>query len=110
MNKKLAVVTTHPIQYHVPWLISLAEKGIRAKVFYTWEQSGLGSVYDPGFGQHIRWDIPLLEGYDYEFVANTASRPGLDHFRGIINPSLIGGIDAWKPEIGRASCRERVWR
>jgi glycosyltransferase involved in cell wall biosynthesis len=98
MNKKLAVVTTHPIQYHVPWLISLAEKGIRAKVFYTWEQSGLGSVYDPGFGQHIRWDIPLLEGYDYEFVANTASRPGLDHFRGIINPSLIGGIDAWKPD------------
>jgi glycosyltransferase involved in cell wall biosynthesis len=98
MNKKLAVVTTHPIQYHVPWLIKLAEKDIKIKVFYTWEQSALGSVYDPGFGQHIRWDIPLLEDYEYEFVENTASRPGADHFRGIMNPSLIGEIGAWKPD------------
>ena len=98
MNKKLAVVTTHPIQYHVPWLIRLAEKNVNIKVFYTWEQSALGSVYDPGFGQHIRWDIPLLEGYEYEFVENTASRPGVDHFRGIINPGLIGKIEAWAPD------------
>jgi glycosyltransferase involved in cell wall biosynthesis len=98
MNKKLAVVTTHPIQYHVPWLIRLAEKNIKIKVFYTWEQSALGTVYDPGFGQHIRWDIPLLEGYDYEFVENTARRPGADHFRGIVNPSLIGKIEAWAPD------------
>ncbi len=98
MNKKLAVVTTHPIQYHVPWLIRLAEKNINIKVFYTWEQSALGSVYDPGFGQHIRWDIPLLEGYEYEFVENTASRPGADHFRGIINPALIDKIEAWAPD------------
>jgi glycosyltransferase involved in cell wall biosynthesis len=98
MNKKLAVVTTHPIQYHVPWLIRLAEKNINIKVFYTWEQSALGSVYDPGFGQHIRWDIPLLEGYEYEFVENTASRPGADHFRGIINPGLIDKIEAWAPD------------
>ena len=96
--KKLAVVTTHPIQYHVPWLIRLAEKNIKIKVFYTWEQSALGSVYDPGFGQHIRWDIPLLEGYDYEFVENTARRPGIDHFRGIVNPALIGKIEAWAPD------------
>ena len=98
MNKKLAVVTTHPIQYHVPWLIRLAEKNITIKVFYTWEQSAHGSVYDPGFGQHIRWDIPMLEGYEYEFVENTSSRPGADHFRGIINPGLIGKIEAWAPD------------
>ncbi len=98
MSKKLAVVTTHPIQYHVPWLIRLSEKNIEIKVFYTWEQSALGSVYDPGFGQHIRWDIPMLEGYEYEFVENTSSRPGADHFRGIINPALIGKIEAWAPD------------
>jgi glycosyltransferase involved in cell wall biosynthesis len=98
MNKKLAVVTTHPIQYHVPWLIRLAEKNIKIKVFYTWGQSAPGSVYDPGFGQHIRWDIPLLEGYEYEFVENTSGRPGVDHFRGILNPGLIGEIEAWAPD------------
>jgi len=98
MNKKLAVVTTHPIQYHVPWLVRLAEKNIKIKVFYTWEQSAPGNVYDPGFGQHIRWDIPLLEGYEFEFEENTSSRPGLDHFRGIINPGLVGNIKAWAPD------------
>lgn len=98
MNKKLAVVTTHPIQYHVPWLIRLAEKNIQTKVFYTWEQSATGTVYDPGFGQHIRWDIPLLEGYAYEFVENLSRRPGMDHFHGIINPTLVGKIESWAPD------------
>jgi glycosyltransferase involved in cell wall biosynthesis len=97
-SKKLAVVTTHPIQYHVPWLIRLAEKNIKIKVFYTWEQSALGSVYDTGFGQHIRWDIPMLQGYDYEFVENTARQPGVGHFQGIINPTLISKIEAWAPD------------
>jgi glycosyltransferase involved in cell wall biosynthesis len=96
--KKLAVVTTHPIQYTVPWLIRLAELNIKIKVFYTWEQSEMGNIYDPGFGQHIRWDIPLLEGYEYEFVKNTARRPGDHHFQGIVNPELIGKIEAWAPD------------
>jgi glycosyltransferase involved in cell wall biosynthesis len=96
--KKLAVVTTHPIQYHVPWFIRIAEKNIKIKVFYTWEQSEIGFIYDPGFGHHIRWDIPMLDGYDYEFVKNTARRPGVNHFRGIVNPELIGKIEEWAPD------------
>src|SRR5579859_2147123 len=96
--KKLAIVTTHPIQYHVPWLIRLAEKRIAIKVFYTYEQSRNGTVYDPGFGRDIQWDIPLLDGYEYEFVANTSKRPGLENFRGIVNPGLIGKIEAWQPD------------
>ena len=96
--KKLAVVTTHPIQYHVPWLIRLAEKKIRVKVFYTWEQSSQGSVYDPGFGHNIRWDIPLLEGYEYVFVKNSSRRPGVEHFRGIVNPDLVERIESWSPD------------
>lgn len=96
--KKLAIVTTHPIQYHVPWLIRLAEKKIAIKVFYTYEQSRNGTVYDAGFGRDIQWDIPLLDGYEYEFVPNTSKRPGLENFRGIVNPTLIEKIEAWKPE------------
>src|SRR5258707_5487543 len=94
--KKLAIVTTHPIQYHVPWLIRLAEKKIAIKVFYTYEQSRSGTVFDPGFGRNIQWDIPLLDGYEYEFVPNTASRRGLETFRGIVNPTLIEKIEAWQ--------------
>ncbi len=96
--KKLAIVTTHPIQYHVPWLIRLAEKKIAIKVFYTYEQSRSGTVFDPGFGRNIQWDIPLLDGYEYEFVPNTARRPGLETFRGIVNPTLIEKIEAWQAD------------
>jgi glycosyltransferase involved in cell wall biosynthesis len=97
--KKLAIVTTHPIQYHVPWLVRLAERQIEVKVFYTWEQSSQGLVYDAGFGKDIQWDIPLLEGYEYEFVTNRSPRPGLGHFFGIINPSLHQRIESWGPDF-----------
>jgi glycosyltransferase involved in cell wall biosynthesis len=96
--KRLAVVTTHPVQYHVPWLVRLAERGVELKVFYTWEQARDGNVYDPGFGRKIQWDIPLLQGYNYEFVKNIALRPGTHHFLGIINPGLNAAIESWNPD------------
>lgn len=96
--KKLAVITTHPVQYHVPWLSRLVEKDIQVKVFYTWEQSKSGMIFDAGFGKSFQWDIPLLEGYDFEFLQNVARRPGLGHFKGIVNPDLISKIEDWGAE------------
>jgi glycosyltransferase involved in cell wall biosynthesis len=97
--KKLAIVTTHPIQYHAPLFRLLAGSGrVQIKIFYTWEQSQQGTRYDPGFGKHIEWDIPMLEGYDYCFVKNTASNPGTHHFNGIVNPGLIKDIEDWAPD------------
>lgn len=98
-NKKLAIVTTHPIQYYAPLFKMLAKRGvISIKVFYTWSQSQQGAKYDPGFGKSIEWDIPLLEGYDYTFVNNTSSKPGTHHFTGIINPTLNTEVKEWKPD------------
>jgi len=79
-------------------MIRLTERKIRIKVFYTWEQAGSGNVYDAGFGRNIQWDIPLLEGYEHEFVDNIARSPGVHHFRGIINPDLIERIESWAPD------------
>jgi glycosyltransferase involved in cell wall biosynthesis len=97
--KKLAIVTTHPIQYNAPLFQLLAgNDAVQIKVFYTWEQSQQGAKYDPGFGRHIEWDIPMLEGYDYCFVKNTASHPGTHHFNGIVNPGLVKEIEKWAPD------------
>jgi glycosyltransferase involved in cell wall biosynthesis len=71
---------------------------INVKVFYTWSQSQSGNKYDPGFGKHITWDIPLLDGYDYSFVNNISSSPGSHHFKGIDNPTLIDDIQHWKAD------------
>lgn len=68
------------------------------RVLYTWSQTEGGSVTDPGFGRAVTWDIPLLEGYEYEFVPNVASRPGTQHFWGLRNPNLTRVVEAWKPD------------
>lgn len=93
---RLAIVTTHPIQYNAPWFRLLAQQSdIEVKVFYTWEASENVAKYDPGFGKVIAWDIPLLEGYEYTFVRNIASDQGSHRYKGIDNPTLNKEIAAW---------------
>ena len=93
--KKLAIITTHPIQYNAPWFRLLAEKnGIQVKVFYTWSQRQT-EFFDDNFGKEIKWDIPLLDGYDYEFVENTSKTPGNKSYWGINCPALNQSIEAW---------------
>ncbi|MEO7767803.1 MAG: glycosyltransferase family 4 protein [Ferruginibacter sp.] len=93
---KLAIITTHPIQYNAPFFRMLAErKLVRVKVFYTWGESVLNNKYDPGFGKVVAWDIPLLNGYDHCFVKNIAPDPGSHHFNGIDNPTLKKDIEQW---------------
>lgn len=96
---KIAIITSHPIQYNAPLFGLLAkEPEINLMVFYTWGEASLGLRYDPDFGKNIEWDLPLLEGYNYTFVTNTSSDPGSHQFKGIINPSLNQEIEAWKPD------------
>ncbi|HTI11052.1 MAG TPA: glycosyltransferase family 4 protein [Puia sp.] len=96
---KLAIVTSHPIQYNAPWFKLLADSGkVRPKVFYTWGESGQGRKYDPDFRREIEWNIPLLEGYEYTFVKNIAKVPGSHHFKGLINPTLNDEIMEWGPD------------
>lgn len=97
--KKLAIITTHPIQYNAPFFKLLADRGvIEVKVFYTWGDGVLKNKYDPGFGKVINWDIPLLEGYQYEFVKNISKNPGSHNFKGIDNPGLLLKIKGWNPD------------
>jgi len=68
------------------------------RVFYTWSQAAGDGFYDAGFGAEVKWDIPLLEGYAYQFVPNVAKRPGPDHFWGLNTPTLTREIEAWAPD------------
>ena len=89
---KLAIVSSHPIQYYAPIFKLLAQQhDLMICAFYTWGGQSV-SKYDPGFGREINWDIPLLDGYDFVFEKNTAKKPGSDHFMGIQNPTIIDDI------------------
>ncbi len=97
--KKLAVVTSHPIQYNAPLFRLLNErKHIQLKVFYTWGQTKDGNIYDPDFKVTFTWDVPLLDGYEKEFVENISPNPGAGYFNGIVNRDLIQRINNYKPD------------
>jgi glycosyltransferase involved in cell wall biosynthesis len=97
--KKLAVITSHPIQYNAPLFRLLTQRNnIRVKVFYTWGQTKEGAVYDPDFKKSFRWDIPLTDGYDAVFLDNVSSNPGAGHFNGIKNRDLISSVVSYQPD------------
>jgi glycosyltransferase involved in cell wall biosynthesis len=95
-NLKLAIVSTHPIQYNAPLFKALAlEKDIYPRVFYTWSQAAQGPQFDAGFERAIQWDIPLLDGYEHEFVPNVSTHPSPERRDGVVNPTLIAAIESW---------------
>jgi glycosyltransferase involved in cell wall biosynthesis len=97
-RRKLAVIISHPIQYYAPVFRVLAGMGsIDLRVFYTWSQAAQ-QIFDKGFGTAVKWDIPLLEGYAYQFVPNVAEQPGIERFGGFKNPALCSEITAYKAD------------
>ena len=98
MTRRLAIVTTHPVQYYAPWFRRMAATaGLELRVFYLWD-FGTTKKVDRVFGTAFEWDIPLLDGYESEFVPNVSADPGTHHFAGIDNPQLGARLDAFKPD------------
>jgi glycosyltransferase involved in cell wall biosynthesis len=96
--KKLAIITTHPIQYYAPVFKLLHEREkVSIMVFYTTGNEA-ESKFDHGFGKSVSWDIPLLDGYGYEWVQNISDNPGSHHYKGIVNPGLIQQVQKWEPD------------
>jgi glycosyltransferase involved in cell wall biosynthesis len=65
---RLAYFVSHPIQYQAPLLRLIAsDPDIDLKVFF-YSDFSLHAHQDPGFGKAIKWDIPLIEDYDCQFL------------------------------------------
>ena len=89
---RLAYFVSHPIQYQTPMLRRVArEPDIDLTVFFASDHSARG-YRDEGFGGvSVKWDVPLLEGYRFEFL------PTLRHttktgFWGPINRGFYGAL------------------
>ena len=96
---RLAALQSHPIQYFAPLFRRLArEPEIDLTVFYCSRQ-GLQEYHDEGFGQQVKWDVPLLEGYRSRFLPNLRPQDEVAGFWSLANPRIIselhtGGYDA----------------
>lgn len=70
--KKLAIISTHPIQYQIPLFKKLKKKGIKPIVFFASKHGLNKQKKDPEFLQKIKWDIGVnpLSGYKSYFSKN----------------------------------------
>jgi glycosyltransferase involved in cell wall biosynthesis len=86
----LAIVSTHPIQYHAPWFRGLAAHPDLDVHVYFCHKATPQEQARAGFGVEFDWDVDLLAGYPHSFLKNIAKSAGHGRF---------GGFDT--PEIGK---------
>src|SRR5580765_980178 len=80
------VVASHPVQYMAPILRRMAKHPrIELSVAYCSMRGAEGGI-DPEFGTEVKWDVPLLDGYDWVRIANKGA--GGESFWGLNNPGL----------------------
>jgi glycosyltransferase involved in cell wall biosynthesis len=85
---RLAIICTHPIQYHAPWFRGLAaHPSLNVHVYYC-HQATPQEQARAGFGVEFDWDVPLLEGYPHSFLSNVANPAGHGRFTGFDTPGL----------------------
>ena len=92
---RLAIFVTHPIQYFAPLWRGLAASGMDLKVFFFSDHSVSGRL-DSGFGVNVKWDVPVLEGYQSEFISRGAD---LERPSSVAIPDPDGLLDKEKPEV-----------
>lgn len=96
---RIAIITTHPIQYHAPLYAFLASSSVYTlKIFYTLGDQG-EKTYDREFGIHRSWNIDLFSGYNFEFLENTSVYKSSHSFWGIQNPTIIDKVNEFNPTM-----------
>ena len=77
----LTIIATHPVQYHIPWFRELSKQpNVEVKVYFACmpDAKSQGTGFDVAF----EWDIPLLEGYEWEVLENRNGAADVDGFFG----------------------------
>lgn len=87
---KLTFIGSHVIQYYGPlFRLLAAHPKVSLRVLYCSRQ-GAETYLDHDLGVHLKWDLPLLEGYEHEFLRNFAPRDR--GFLRRINPGIVPAL------------------
>ncbi len=93
---RIAIIASHPIQYQVPWFRALSATGIaQVRVFFA--AMPTPAEVGVGFGMPVAWDVPLLEGYDWEQLDNVIAQPGVDGFFASRVRGVGAAVGGWNP-------------
>jgi len=86
--RRLAILSTHPIQYHSGWFRGLAaHPDLQVHVYYCHRATPQEQA-SAGFGVVFDWDVPLLTGYPHSFLQNIARPAGHGRFAGFVTPEI----------------------
>ena len=100
---RVAFVNTHPIQYFAPLYAYLNQTDdFSITAIYLSDYSIRGSK-DHGFGQDVKWDIDLLEGYEPCFLPGAEARGEVKGYFSIVAPDLWSAIQSGDFDAGRDS-------
>jgi glycosyltransferase involved in cell wall biosynthesis len=89
---RLAVLTSHPIQYHAPLFRELALT-VDLHVLFA-HRPGPAEQVRAGYDRPFEWDVDLTSGYAHTFLENVARRPGTDRFIGCDTPDIARHLRA----------------
>lgn len=92
---RVLILASHPVQYMSPIFRLLAsDRRVEIQVAFCSLQ-GAEAHTDPDFGVEVKWDIPILEGFQWIALRNRSPRPRVGSFWGLLN------LEVW-PLIRRA--------
>ena len=108
---RIAIVVSHPIQYFAPWYGALAAiPEVALKVFFCC-RLGAETYYDSKFGINVKWDIPLFDGYDSEFL-DSRKEIRRSNFWATDNPNVGDALGKFHPQVVvvHGYAHRTVWR
>jgi glycosyltransferase involved in cell wall biosynthesis len=95
---RLAIFTSHPIQYQAPWFRALAGfSELTVRVFFSYipseEEQGVG------FGQAFKWDIPLTDGYDSSVLSHAKFPASVPPYLRKMTTGIHAALRGFRPDI-----------
>jgi glycosyltransferase involved in cell wall biosynthesis len=94
---RLAIVSSHPIQYHAPLFRALAER-VDLHVYFA-HRATQDNQAEAGFGVGFDWDTDLTGGYRHSFLRNVSAHPGIYRFDGCDTPDVSAALAVDQPDV-----------
>jgi len=96
---RIAVLNSHPIQYFAPLYAYLnAAPDLDVTALYLSDFSIRGGR-DPGFGQHVKWNLDLLAGYRSVFLGDAARTREPGGFWSLVAPQVWSELRSGRHDV-----------
>ena len=105
----LKILSSHPVQYHVPFFRAIIAEGVDIEVGY-YHQGAAGRVsHDPGFDIDFEWDIDLWMGIPTGYFSGNMQYHWLEQIK--VAPRLLSWAlqDRQTPFLLMGWFNELIW-